>query len=351
MTLIDLRSDTVTRPTQAMRAALAAAVVGDDVLGDDPTVQALEERVAQLLGKEAALFVPSGTMANQLALGSLCGQGDELICERGSHVVNYEGGALSALWGVQSLVIDGTRGLFSVDELKARLRPPGHHDDPHAPRQRVLALEDTHNRGGGTVWPIAQLEAVAAAGRAAGLAVHLDGARLWNAQVQSGIPLQRLCAVADTVAVCLSKGLGAPAGSLLASSAARMPALRRLRKRLGGGMRQAGLLAAAGLYALEHHLGRLAEDHAHARRLAAELGQVPGLAVDLATVETNIVLLDVALRGGAAGLVEAARAEGVLFFPVAADRVRLVTHLDFPAALVSEAAQRIGRAARGLGRG
>ena len=343
---IDLRSDTVTRPTPAMRAAIAAAEVGDDVLGDDPTVRALEERVAALLGKEAALFTPSGTMANQLALGALCGPGDELICERGSHVVNYEGGAISALWGAQSTVLDGTRGLFTVEQLEAVLRPPGHHDDPHAPRQQVLALEDTHNRGGGAVWPIAQLEAVAARARRAGLSVHLDGARLWNAHVQSGVPLPRLCSVADTVSVCLSKGLGAPAGSLVATTAARMPLLRRLRKRLGGGMRQSGLLAAAGLHALDHHLARLAEDHQHARALAEAVAQVPGLAVDLASLETNIVLVEVHLPGGPAALVEAARAEGVLFFPVGPTKARLVLHLDVPASAIPLAAERIARAAK-----
>ena len=345
---IDLRSDTVTRPTPAMRAAIAQAEVGDDVLGDDPTVRALEERVAALLGKEAALFTPSGTMANQLALGVLCGPGDELICERGSHVVNYEGGAVSALWGAQSTVLDGTRGLFTVEQLESVLRPPGHHDDPHAPRQTVLALEDTHNRGGGAVWPIAQLEAVAARARRAGLAVHLDGARLWNAHVRTGVPLPRLCAVADTVSVCLSKGLGAPAGSLVVSTKARMPLLRRLRKRLGGGLRQSGLLAAAGLYALDHHLARLADDHQNARALAEAVAQIPGLAVDLPSVETNILLVEVRRPGGPAALVEAARAEGVLFFPVGPTKVRMVLHLDAPAALVPEAAARLARAAHSL---
>jgi threonine aldolase len=349
MSVIDLRSDTVTRPTPEMRAAIAIAEVGDDVLGDDPTVRALEERTAALLGKEAALFTPSGTMANQLAIGVLCGPGDELICERGSHVVNYEGGAISALWGAQSCVLDGTRGLFTTAQLRSVLRPPGHHADPHAPRQKVLAVEDTHNRGGGSVWPIAQLEAVTGEAREAGLAVHLDGARLWNAHVASGVPLQRLAAVADTVSVCLSKGLGAPAGSLVATTAARMPTLRRLRKRLGGGMRQSGLLAAAGLHALGHHVARLAEDHANARRLAEALAAIPGLSIDLGGVETNIVLVDVALRGGAAALVEAARAEGVLFFAVGPSRVRLVLHLDVPVAEVPEAATRIGRAALACG--
>lgn len=349
MTPIDLRSDTVTRPSPAMRAAIASAEVGDDVLGDDPTVRALEEKVAALLGKEAALFVPSGTQANQLAIGALCGPGDELLCDRGAHILHYEGGGPSALWGVQSNPLDGARGLFTAAQVKALLRPPGHHDDPMAPRQRLLCFEDTHNRGGGAVWPVAQLEEVAQVGRSAGLFVHLDGARLWNAHLATGVPLARLCAVADTVSVCLSKGLGAPAGSLVASTKARMPLLRRLRKRLGGGMRQSGLLAAAGLYALDHNLARLAEDHENARALAQAVARIPGLSVDLASVETNMVLLDVALPGGAPALVEAAGEQGVHFFPVGPTKARLVLHLDVARGQLAEAAQRIAAAAASLG--
>jgi threonine aldolase len=348
LTPIDLRSDTVTRPSAGMRKAIAEAEVGDDVLGDDPTVQRLEAQVAALLGKEAALFTPSGTQANQIAIGALAGPGDEVLADRGSHVLNYEGGSVSALWGAQSLPIEGARGIFTAAQLSALLRPAGHHADPMAPHQKLLVLEDTHNRGGGSVWPIAQLEEVARTARGAGLLVHLDGARLWNAHAQSGVGLQRLAAVADTVSVCLSKGLGAPAGSLVATTRARMPLLRRLRKRLGGGMRQAGLLAAAGLYALEHNLGRLAEDHANARALAERLAQVPGLSVDLAGVETNMVMVDVALAGGAAALCEAAAKEGVHFFPFGPARARLVLHLDVAAAQVPEAAQRIARAAASL---
>ena len=347
---IDLRSDTVTRPSAGMRAAMASAEVGDDVLGDDPTVLALQERVAALLGKEAALFVPSGTMANQIAIGAQCGMGDELLCDRGSHPVNFEGGAVSALWGAQSCLIEsrGGRGIFTVDELRAVLRAPGHHDDPSAPRQKLVALEDTHNRGGGSVWPIAQLEAVAAEAHARGLAVHLDGARLWNAHAQSGVPLPRLAAVADTVSVCMSKGLGAPAGSLVATAAARIPLLKRLRKRLGGGMRQAGILAAAGLYALEHNLQRLAEDHANARALGERLASVRGLSVDLARIETNMIFAQVELPGGARALQESARQQGVLFSATAANTVRLVLHLDVGRGQLDDAAARIARAADAL---
>jgi len=259
--------------------------------------------------------------------------GDEIICDRHCHVVNYEGGAISALWGVQSLVVDGPRGIFTAEAVKAVIRASqGDHD----PRQKAVAIENTHNRGGGSIWPLAQLEAVAGVARAAGLAVHLDGARIWNAHVATGIPLQQWCAKADTVSVCLSKGLGAPAGSLVATTRERMKAVRRLRKRVGGGLRQAGVLAAAGMYALDHHLQRLAEDHESARKLAES---VP---FSWHAPETNILLADVA---NAPALVDAAKKEGVLINAVSGTRIRAVTHLDFPLAQVPEAAARLRRAA------
>jgi len=333
MDLIDLRSDTVTRPTPGMRKAMASAEVGDDVYGEDPTINALQERVAAMLGKEAAVWVPTGTMANQIALGSLAGMGDEIICDRNCHVVNYEGGAISALWGVQSLVIDGPRGIFTAEAVRAALRPG---QSEHDPRQKAVAVENTHNRGGGSIWPLAQLESVADVAHAAGLALHLDGARIWNAHVATGIPLLKWCEKADTVSVCLSKGLGAPAGSLVATSRERSRLARRLRKRVGGGLRQAGVLGAAGMYALDHHLQRLAEDHESARKLAAS---VP---FAWHAPQTNILLADVA---NAPALVEAARKEGVLIHAVSATRIRAVTHLDFPLAQVDEAAARLRRAA------
>ena len=333
MDLIDLRSDTVTKPTQGMRKAMAAAEVGDDVYGEDPSVNALEARVAEMLGKEAAVWVPTGTMANQLALGSLAGMGDEVICDRNCHVVNYEGAAISALWGVQSLVVDGARGIFTPEAVRAVLRASqGDHD----PRQKAVAMENTHNRGGGSIWPLAQFEAVADLAHAAGLAVHLDGARIWNAHVATGVALRVWCAKADTVSVCLSKGLGAPAGSLVGTTRERSRAVRRLRKRVGGGLRQAGVLAAAGMYALDHHLQRLSEDHESAKRLAA------GVPLSWHAPETNILLADVS---SAPALVEAARKEGVLINAVSPTRIRAVTHLDFPLALVEEAAARLRRAA------
>jgi threonine aldolase len=346
MDLIDLRSDTVTKPGPGMRRAMAEAEVGDDVFGDDPTINRLQERVAALLGKEAAIWTPSGTMANQIALGSLAGQGDEIICDHGAHIVNYEGGAISALWGAQSTVVDGKRGIFSPEEVSAVLRR-GEND--HYPRQRAVAMENTHNRGGGSIWPLAQMRAVAKVAREAGLAVHLDGARLWNAHVAAGVPLIEYAAVADTVSVCLSKGLGAPAGSLAASTHERVAKMRRLRKRLGGGLRQAGVLAAAGLYALDHHIERLAEDHRNARKLAELVGEIPGLSCDPRLVDTNLLFVDVSLKGGSRALVAAAKAEGVLSNAEGAgERIRLVTHLDVPAAAIPEAAQRLRRAAARL---
>ena len=336
MDLIDLRSDTVTKPTPGMRKAIAAAEVGDDVYGEDPTINALQERVAALLGKEAAVWVPTGTMANQIALGSLAGMGDEIICDRNCHVINYEGGAISALWGVQSMVVDGPRGIFTAEAVKAVLRST---QSEHDPRQKAVAIENTHNRGGGSVWPLAQMEAVADVAHAAGLAVHLDGARIWNAHVATGISLQKWCEKADTVSVCLSKGLGAPAGSLVATNRERIKAVRRLRKRVGGGLRQAGVLAAAGMYALDHHLQRLGEDHQSAKKLVAA---VP---FSWHTPETNILLADVA---NAPALVEAARQEGVLLNAVSPTRIRAVTHLDFPISQVEEAAARLRKAAARL---
>ena len=312
---------------------MAGAEVGDDVYGEDPTVNSLEARVAELLGKEAAVWVPTGTMANQIALGSLAGMGDEIICDRNCHVVNYEGAAISALWGVQSLVLDGTRGIFTPEAVRAALRS-GQTD--HDPRQKAVAVENTHNRGGGSIWPLAQLEAVADVAHGAGLAFHLDGARIWNAHVATGVALRAWCEKADTVSVCLSKGLGAPAGSLVATTRERMKTVRRLRKRVGGGLRQAGVLAAAGMYALDHHLQRLGEDHESAKKLAAS---VP---LSWHTPETNILLADV---GNAPALVEAARKEGVLINAVSPTRIRAVTHLDFPGYQVEEAAARLRRAA------
>ncbi|MBK7399148.1 MAG: low-specificity L-threonine aldolase [Myxococcales bacterium] len=339
MTIVDLRSDTVTKPTAAMRAAMASAEVGDDVYGEDPTVRRLEEQVAGLLGKERGLFVPSGTMGNQLAILVHCKKGDEVVVGEGSHSVWYESGGGAALAGVQ-FAIAGQGGLFDEAALLAAIKP----SDYYYPRTSLVALEDTHNRAGGRVWPRGQVERVLAAARARGLATHLDGARLWNACVASERTPAERAAGFDSVTVCLSKGLGAPVGSVLCGSADFVKAAHRYRKMLGAGMRQVGVLAAAGLHALEHHRARLADDHAHARALAEQL-VAGGLRVDLATVETNIVQID--LDVDADPVLARARAAGVLVGASGPRRLRAVTHLDVDAAAVRLGAERLLSAVAG----
>lgn len=324
---VDLRSDTLTRPTAAMRAAMAEAPVGDDVYREDPTVNALEERVAELFGHEAALFVPSGTMGNQIGLRLVCEPGQEVLGDADAHVLTYEMGAAAALFGLSSRTVVSDGGRLSADQLIAQVRP---HGDWHLTATAAIAVENTHNRGGGLVQPLGELERLFEWSRTAGVNVHLDGARVFNAHVASGVPLSTYGRLADTASVCLSKGLGAPIGSVLVAGAERIAAARLWRKRLGGGMRQVGVLAAAGLHALEHHLERLAEDHEHARLLAERLG------VDPATVETNMVVVD---DVPAPAVAEAAKAQGVLVGQVSARRVRLVTHLDVDRAGVEHAAK------------
>jgi threonine aldolase len=324
--IVELRSDTFTRPTPAMRAAMASAEVGDDVWGEDPTVRALEERAAALLGKPAALFVPSGTMANQIALLLHCRPGDEVIVGRGAHTRLYESGAGAAWAGVQFAEIGADDGTFDAAQLDAAVLPV----DRNLPRSRLVALENTHNRGGGRIWPRAQVDAVAARARAHKLALHLDGARIWNAAVATGVAESALAAPFDTVAACFSKGLGAPVGSTIAGSADAIEAARRFRKMLGGGMRQAGILAAGALHALDHHRARLVEDHANARRLAEGLAATDGIEIDAARVETNIVIF--AVRGiDAPTLATRAAAAGVRIAPISPTRLRAVTHLDVDA--------------------
>jgi threonine aldolase len=323
--VVDLRSDTVTRPTPAMREAIAAAVVGDDAFDDDPTVHALQDRVAGLLGKERALFVPSGTMGNQIALRSLASPGDEVFVEAECHIFNYEAGAAAALSGVQLRPLAGTRGALEPAAVAAAVR----RDDVHHPPSRLLCLENTHNRAGGAVIPLERLARAAAAARERGLAVHLDGARLWNAAVATGIPLARWAEPFDTVMMCFSKGLGAPVGSILAGDEEVIARARRARKMHGGGMRQAGILAAACLFALDHHVERLADDHRRARALAERAARVPGLAADPAATETNIVLIQVEDPArDAAAVVRALEAQGVRMVPFGPRTVRAVTHLD-----------------------
>jgi threonine aldolase len=320
--VIDLRSDTVTRPTPAMRETMARAEVGDDVYGEDPTVLRLQARAAELLGKEAALFVPTGTMANQIAMLCHCERGDEVLAGEGSHCLLYESGAASAWAGVNFCVI-GQGGLFDAEAVRAAIKP----GDYHYPRTRLVALENTHNRAGGRVFPQAHVEAVAQAAHERGLAVHLDGARIWNAAVASGRSPALLAAPADSVSACFSKGLGAPVGSVIAGTRAWVARAHRFRKMLGGGMRQVGVLAAAALYALEHHRARIADDHAHARQLVQGLAALPGVVCDLAHVETNIVNFD--LPGlDAARFASAAAAAGVRLNAIGPHRLRAVTHLD-----------------------
>jgi threonine aldolase len=322
---VDLRSDTVTRPTPAMREALASAVVGDDVFDDDPTVHALQERVAALCGKERALFVPSGTMGNQLAIRSLTSPGDEVFLEGESHIFYYEAGAASALAGVQLHPLAGTRGELDPATLAAAVRS----DELHVPPNRLLCLENTHNRAGGTIFPLEHLKRAAAAARERGLAVHLDGARLWNAPVATGVPLARWADPFDTVMMCFSKGLGAPVGSILVGDEDVIVRARRGRKMYGGGMRQAGILAAACLYALDHHVDRLADDHRRARTLGERAARIPGLSVDLAATQTNIVMIRVEDPAwDARSVVQALEGRGVRMSAYGPRLVRAVTHLD-----------------------
>jgi threonine aldolase len=329
--LVDLRSDTVTKPTPAMRRAMAEAEVGDDVYGEDPTITALEERVAGMFGHEAALFVPSGTMGNQIGMRLVCEPGQEVLCDADAHVVTYEMGAAAAIFGISTrTVVSGApgrgQGRLDAQQLIDQVRPK---TDWHLTATAAVAVENSHNRGGGLVQPVNELRKLWNWSRGAGVAVHLDGARIWNAAVASGTELSTYGRLADTASVCLSKGLGAPVGSVLVASAERIATARLWRKRLGGGMRQAGVLAAAGLHALDHHLPRLAEDHEHAQLLAKRLG------VDPSTVETNMVVLD---DVAAPVIAEAAKARGVLVSQVSARRIRLVLHLDVDRAAVDRAA-------------
>ena len=325
MTPVDLRSDTLTRPTPQMRAAMAAAEVGDDVYGEDPAVNRLEEQVADLFGHEAAVFVPSGTMGNQICLRLLVPSGEELVCDADAHVVTYEYGAAAQHGGIQSRTTPG--GPMTAASVEPYLRPAGW----GTVATSAVSVEQTHNRGGGAVHPLGVLQELRDLTASHGMALHCDGARIWNAAVATGTKLSEYGALFDTLSVCLSKGLGAPVGSLVVTDAARAKEARVLRKRLGGGMRQAGVLAAAGSYALEHHVDRLAEDHRRATLIAETLGVGP--------VETNIVPVQVE---DAPALAAAAREQGVLVSVVGPRTVRLVTHLDVDDAGAQRAAGVVG---------
>jgi threonine aldolase len=322
---VDLRSDTLTTPTAAMRTAMARAEVGDDVYGEDPTVNRLERRVAELLGHEAGLFCPTGSMANQLGLRMLVPAGSELLCGSTAHVVRAELGAAAALSGITTRTWPSERGLLDAATPLALMEPDA---GPYLVSTAAIAVENTHNFGGGTVQPLAQAQALRAGVQGTGVRLHLDGARLWNAHIATSEPLQQWGSLFDTVSVCLSKGLGAPIGSVLVGSTELVSGARVWRKRLGGGMRQVGVLAAAGLYALDHHLERLADDHARARRIAAACAAVEPRVVDPSLVDTNIVVLDLTSAAlTSAQLVARAGEQGVRVSAFG-QRVRLVTHLD-----------------------
>ena len=319
---IDMRSDTVTKPTNAMRQTMMDAEVGDDVFGDDPTINKLQEVMAARLGKEAALYVPSGTMGNQLALKAQTSPGDQILMEDGAHIYRYEAGAPAVLAGLLITCLDAPRGWLEWNEIEAALNP----DNVHCAPPRLICLENTHNRAGGIIFPQESMVEIGEQAHARGLAVHLDGARIWHAHVATGLSLAELAAPADTISVCFSKGLGAPVGSILAGDQATIDRAYRFRKMLGGGMRQAGILAAACLYALDNNLERLAEDHAHARLIAEGLDH-SALKVNH-PVDSNIVIIDVEGPGRDQALLDHLEAEGVLGVGFGPGRVRLIPNLD-----------------------
>ncbi len=335
---IDLRSDTITQPTPAMREAMAAAEVGDDVFGDDPTVQRLEARVAEMLGKESALFTPSGTMANQLAVRTHTESGDEILVDANAHIYYYEAGGPAALAGVSCRCLNGVRGILTATDVEAALRPP----DQHFPPTKLVCLENTHNRGGGTIWPVKRIREVADVARRQGLRMHLDGARLWNASVATGIDERDYAADFDSVSVCFSKGLGAPVGSALCGPRDFIQRARRFRKMFGGGMRQVGILAAGALYALEHQRSRLADDHANARALAQGLSRLPGIELDPATVQTNIVFFGVRSMQ-AKELVQRLDRAGVRMLATGPNSIRAVTNLMVTSEDMPKAVEIAGR--------
>ena len=339
--MIDLRSDTVTKPSDAMRKAMARAEVGDDVYGEDPTVNRLQDLAAAMLGKKAALFVPSGTMANQLSIRIQTHPGQEVIVESKSHIVRYEQGAAGALSGVQLHWVIGERGIMTAEQIEAAIRPK----DPYSIRTALICLENTHNAGGGTIYPLSTIERIRTVAVRHSIPMHLDGARLFNAVAATTLPAASYAQNFETVSVCLSKGLGAPVGSLIITNdSALIEKARRFRRMYGGAMRQAGILAAAGIYALEHNIGRLKEDHDNAKRLARKLQQIPSVSINLQHVDTNIVIFDVVNhRLSPAALVAALKQEGVLINAIGSSSFRAVTHLDVSAKQIDEAAEIFAR--------
>lgn len=339
--MIDLRSDTVTQPTPDMRQAMVKAPVGDDVLGDDPSVNELEARVAQLLGKEAAVYMPSGTMTNQVALRSHTQPGDEVFLEAEAHIYYYEGGGPAALSGVSCRLIPGQGGVFSAAAVEQSLRP----QDPHFPRAQLVCVENTHNRSGGRIFPIETIREITQVCQRHDLRLHMDGARFWNACIATGVSEADYAAPFDTVSVCFSKGLGAPVGSALVGTAEQMAKARRFRKMFGGGMRQAGMIAAGALYALKHHRDRLAQDHENAQRLAQGLQGIKGINIDVAAVETNIVNFELEpVAGSADDMVKALGQKGVAVLATGPRKIRAVTNLMVSRTQITETVDAIAQA-------
>jgi threonine aldolase len=339
--VIDLRSDTVTKPSDPMRKAMARAEVGDDVYGEDPTVNRLQEMAAAMLGKKAALFVPSGTMANQLSIRIQAQPGQEVIVESKSHIVRYEQGAAGALSGVQLNWVTGDRGLMTAEQIEAAIRPK----DPYSISTALICLENTHNAGGGTIYPLSTIERIRAVALRHGIPMHWDGARLFNAVAATTLPPASYAQNFETVSLCLSKGLGAPVGSLIVTNDPTLiDKAKRFRRMYGGAMRQAGILAAGGIYALEHNIGRLKEDHENAKRLARKLQQIAAVSINLQHVDTNIVIFDVINhRLSPAALVAALKQEGVLINAIGGTSFRAVTHLDISSKQIDAAAEIFAR--------
>lgn len=322
--IIDLRSDTITKPSDEMRKAMYDAEVGDDVFKEDPSVNMLEEFAADLLGKEAALFVPSGVMGNQICLNVLTNPGDEVICERDAHIFNYESGSPAALSGIQLNPVTGKNGVITSEQVEPLIRPV---DAYYMPRTKVISVENTHNRAGGTIWKIEQILELKNLAKKYNLFYHLDGARIWNASVETGIPVKDYAAHFDSVSCCLSKGIGAPVGSIIGSSKEFIKEAYRVRKAWGGGMRQAGILAAAGLYALKNNILRLKDDHEKAKYLADRINSDPNLEIDLESVQTNILLFK-PLKMSVLEGIQKCKDKGLLLLIGKVDKIRAITHLD-----------------------
>ncbi|PKL83600.1 MAG: low specificity L-threonine aldolase [Ignavibacteriae bacterium HGW-Ignavibacteriae-3] len=330
---IDLRSDTVTKPSAEMRKAMYEAEVGDDVYKEDPTVNALEKYAAELLGKEAALYVPSGTMGNQISLNVLTSPGDEVICEKDAHIFQYESGSPAALSGIQLSLVDGIKGVFTAEQVEPLIRPASAY---YMARTKVIEVENTHNRAGGTINPLDNIKALSELGRKYNLLMHLDGARIWNASAKTGIPVAEYAKYFDSISCCLSKGLGAPIGSIVAGPKDFIKEVYRIRKAWGGGMRQVGILAAAGMYALKNNIDRLKEDHDKADNLAISLSKIPGITVDMECVQTNIVMFTV-LKFSVEDFLKKSRENGLLLGTGKVGVIRAVTHMDVSSEEIGDA--------------